>query len=192
MQEEPIKNLKELSQMLEDILTDLDITKAIITIYKNIMSKLPLDMVRLVESYCDPETDYYRDKIIELSKKYDISRFGYMYNDIKRFEIGYKTFDYKNCVLNIMDCMNQIPYVVKPMKTVYNVGSYGGKHYIEDYRKKSRSGDCYISNGEFIIAMLLCGYTMKTYYNSPNPDFRASYITEKVEKVKKGKRAWLG
>jgi hypothetical protein len=49
MQEGPIKNLKELSQMLEDILTDLDITKAIITIYKNIL-KLVFWIIKMIVS----------------------------------------------------------------------------------------------------------------------------------------------
>jgi hypothetical protein len=49
MQEGPIKNLKELSKMLEDILTDLDITKAIITIYKNIL-KLVFWIIKMIVS----------------------------------------------------------------------------------------------------------------------------------------------
>ena len=162
-----------------------------VTIYKNIISKLPLDMVKIIESYCDPETDYYRDKIIELSTKYDISMFGHNCDQLKKTgNIKYEILHNKSSILNIIDCMNQIPYVITPMKTVYNVGSYGGKHVIERYRDKVLKNGCYISNGEFMMAMLLCGYTMKTNYNHINTSFKASFIKEKVEKVKRRRRGW--
>ena len=158
-----------------------------LTVYKNIISKLPLDMVKIIESYCDPETDYYRDKIIELSTKYDISMCGHNCDQLKKYN-SYEILHNKSTILNIIDCMNQIPYVITPTKTVYNVGSYSGKHVIERYRDKVLKNGCYISNGEFMMAMLLCGYAMKTHFNHINTSFKASYIKEKVEKVKRRRR----
>jgi hypothetical protein len=57
-----------------------------------------------------------------------------------------------------------------------HIGSYGGKHVIE------REMDFYITNGEFIMAMLLEGYPMKQEprnvagHPSPNGTFKAAWI----------------
>ena len=70
--------------------------------------------------------------------------------------------------------MEEIKILYEPLKSVYNIHSYGGKHYIEKYRDHIKTtGNNYISNGEFILAMLLSGYKYK--YNStygPNMCFR--------------------
>lgn len=59
---------------------------------------------------------------------------------------------------------------IKPAKS-YKVGSYGGKHYVEHL-----SGT-YVSNGEFILAMILEGYThSKPIAGRPNVCFKANYI----------------
>jgi hypothetical protein len=57
------------------------------------------------------------------------------------------------------------------------IGSYGGKHVVE------HEMDFYITNGEFILAMMLEGYTMKHVvygppWNRPTPNatFKAAWI----------------
>jgi hypothetical protein len=69
--------------------------------------------------------------------------------------------------------MSEIPLIIKPVKS-YNLGSYYGKHVIEKFRKTNN----YISNGEFIIAMMLVGYKCKK--NGLNGVFKASKIEKKL------------
>ena len=60
--------------------------------------------------------------------------------------------------------MEEIKILYEPLKTVYNIHSYSGKHYIERYRDYIKIDNTYISNGEFIVAMLLSGYKYKYNY----------------------------
>lgn len=66
--------------------------------------------------------------------------------------------------------------MVKPVgpNSRKRIGSYGGKHVIE------HEMDFYITNGEFILAMLLEGYPMKhtVYVNRPTPNatFNATWV----------------
>ena len=71
----------------------------------------------------------------------------------------------------ISDCIEEIKLLYEPLKTVYNIHSYSGKHYIEKYRDHIKLENTYISNGEFILAMLLSGYKYK-YNSGPNMCFR--------------------
>lgn len=50
----------------------------------------------------------------------------------------------------------------------YKVGSYGGKHVMEHL------ADFYFANGEFIVAMLMEGYPMRT--SGVNASFKANYV----------------
>jgi len=53
----------------------------------------------------------------------------------------------------------------------YDVGSYGGKHYVEHLTGS------YLTNGEFIVAMKLEGYThSKVVAGCPNVSFKAKYV----------------
>ena len=47
-------------------------------------------------------------------------------------------------------------------KKYWNTNSYGGKHTMEEVWDE-QEGHKYVSNGEFIFAMLLLGYEMKPY-----------------------------
>ncbi len=47
-------------------------------------------------------------------------------------------------------------------KKYWNTNSYGGKHTMEEVWDEQQ-GHKYVSNGEFIFAMLLLGYEMKPY-----------------------------
>jgi hypothetical protein len=56
----------------------------------------------------------------------------------------------------------------------FNVGSYSGKHYVE------KLTDSYMTNGEFIVAMMLEGYTSsKVVAGSPNVSFKAKYLADR-------------
>jgi len=141
--------------------------------YKFFITTLPEDIVKLITLYCDPDTDYYRDKIKKICNDNNISSYGYNY------KYKYRTDDMvdKTSICNILRCMNEAPYIFKPLKTVYKTGSYGGKHSIEIYRRLfNDKGNNYISNGEFIVAMILLGYKYKKYDNSPNFVFRCSSL----------------
>ena len=71
---------------------------------------------------------------------------------------------------NIAKCINEIPNIFIPRKTL-TIGSYGGKHRIEEYRRKHTPGeDNYISNGDFIMAMLIYGHKMKKGKEKGNPN----------------------
>ena len=63
-----------------------------------------------------------------------------------------------------------------PKRGKWGIGSYGGKHYIEHLM------DIYITNGEFILAMVMEGYETKHViydkpyrHATPNAVFRAKY-----------------
>ena len=76
------------------------------------------------------------------------------------------SIDYKN----IAKCVNEIPNIFIPRKTL-SIGSYGGKHRIEEYRKlHTPKEDNYISNGAFISAMLLYGHKMRKEKENGNPN----------------------
>ena len=58
--------------------------------------------------------------------------------------------------------MKEIPELIVPAKSVTS-GSYGLNHFIEKYRKnKCIDDDNYISNGEFICAVIVLGFKYKT------------------------------
>jgi hypothetical protein len=61
---------------------------------------------------------------------------------------------------------------IVPAKS-YNIGSYGGKHYIEQLTGS------YISNGEFIVAMLMEGYVQsKIVPGRPSVSFKSKYLAD--------------
>lgn len=72
-----------------------------------------------------------------------------------------------------------IRLTIMPTKKKWDIGSYGGKHHVEHLM------DIYITNGEFILAMILEGYEMKQcvwgkdtshpWRPTPNAIFRAKY-----------------
>ena len=142
-----------------------------ITSYRYFVTNVPEELVKLIHSYCDPETDYYRDKIIGILKNINVGRNGFKLTNYKN------EFDSPKSIKNIIDCVNQIPAIIRPLKTSYSVGSYGGKHAIEKHRKDvlKLDGDCYISNGEFIMAMIILGFTVK-HCKGLNCIFRAGYV----------------
>lgn len=74
-----------------------------------------------------------------------------------------------------------IRVAVKPVSphSKKRIGSYGGKHVIENLI------DLYITNGEFILAMLMEGYPMKHIvygvpFNRPTPNasFKADWVMD--------------
>ena len=76
------------------------------------------------------------------------------------------TNDYKN----IARCVSEIPNIFVPRKTS-SICSYGGKHRVEQYRKlHNKKEDYYISNGDFIMAMLLYGHKMLKQKGNGNPN----------------------
>lgn len=84
----------------------------------------------------------------------------------------------KHCYKNISMCVDDVKNIYVPRKTV-TIGSYGGKHEVERFRSQHIKGDVYISNGEFIIAMLLAGFKMKRTDRGPNCEFYASKMKSK-------------
>ena len=72
--------------------------------------------------------------------------------------------------INIAKSVNEIPHIFLPRKTL-SIGSYNGKHRVEQYRKlHNKKEDNYISNGDFIMAMLLYGHKMKKEKENGNPN----------------------
>ena len=62
---------------------------------------------------------------------------------------------------NIAQCITKIPQAFELRKTITTC-IYGGKHFIKRYRYLfNRRKDNYISNGNFIMAMLIYSYKMK-------------------------------
>jgi len=61
---------------------------------------------------------------------------------------------------NVARAMDDIRSVFDPSGQ-WELGSYTGKHILESWRRRHRSGNPYISNGDFIVAMILSGYSYK-------------------------------
>ena len=84
--------------------------------------------------------------------------------------------------INVLFIMKYIPKLFQKhsQKKFFNVNSYTGKNRMEDYLKTHLEIYEYISNGEFILAMLLLGYEYRrssalgTIY-PPNLTFNASF-----------------
>lgn len=69
-----------------------------------------------------------------------------------------KVFDLNRINLAV----EEIPQYFKMMRNIpRDTSSYGLKHYLEDKVDENFKRDGYITNGDFIIAMMLCGYVCK-------------------------------
>ena len=99
----------------------------------------------------------------ELDKKLFLTDNGIFTSDTKQyFDIDPRTHPISyRAYKNIAQCITEIPQVFESRKPI-TTGSYGGKHCIERYRDLfNPRKDNYISNGEFIMAMLISKYKMK-------------------------------
>ena len=72
----------------------------------------------------------------------------------------------------ITKAVNQISYLFKPARTYSKWTSYGAKQKLEGDEKCAE----YITNGDFIIAMILSGYVYK-FSKRVNCTFKAKEIT---------------
>ena len=146
--------------------------------YNNLYFKLPLEIQRIIDEYYDPEYGYHYDKMKEVEKKYQLDRGGYYFPKVKLpYTFGYaikksdNQFTFQS-VKRIVSAMKVIPILFKRLKTYSKncIGSYGGKHIVERYQNE------YISNGEFIVAMILSDFKPKNNNNSINCLFTAKEI----------------
>ena len=100
---------------------------------------------------------------------------------IQRNKFCYKSI---RMLANINNCIKQIKILYDPIKQ-FNEDSYCGKHYVENFRRYiNENNDNYISNGEFIVAMLISGYNYK-YINGPNILFNAKRNKAIIKKIYK-------
>ena len=145
--------------------------------YRRIVCKLPIKLTDLVKSFCNPSEEYWQEKIDNVAKKYGLNVWGF--NTDTNPRLAFDIFSKSN-LKNIIKCKNQIPLILRPLKTYSRncVGSYGGKHRVEEYRDARKCRNSYISNGEFIVAMILAGYEPKTH-GRINCDFKATTIEKK-------------
>lgn len=137
-------------------------------------NNLPDDMIGVIHEYVDPETTWIEEQV----KQLNVNDTGWI--------IANNTFNnpikHKESFLNIKRAMEEIPFLFIPAKTVTD-SSYSMKHELSDYRKKMNVPyDKYISNGEFICAMILLGYK----YSKPtgiNVQFKVKRIPKKYRKL---------
>ena len=109
------------------------------------------------------------ENIQTIMEKYHITTNGFIYKDgpVERFRPNNETIRF---IYDNFDFLFE-------EKTKFNVGSYGAKHYVENFRRFMSQGDGYVSNGELIIALILCGVAFK-YDDGPNCVFKCSYRNE--------------
>lgn len=112
------------------------------------------------------DTDFINTYVTPLVEKYGISR-----NGTKDHSGPISVSD----ISNIKQCMTEIPKLIRhraKRESLQGIGSYGGKHVIEAYRRYSNSKpNGYISNGEFMVSMLLCGFYPSKWIDSINQSF---------------------
>jgi hypothetical protein len=132
-----------------------------------LITKLPVELFRYVNEYYDFDKGNYYDKIENIIREHKIRQNGFYCSKNSHFKSDFKKENYNN----IIQCIFEIPIILETSKRIYKVGSYEGKHILEIFR-----GGSYISNGEFIIAMILCGYSFQKY--GLNCSFKARYKIE--------------
>ena len=153
--------------------------------YRLICKRLPVELVKLIELFVNPETDYHRDQIEDIQRHMSLTYSGF---PVTRTPFVLRTHRFsERVILNIMRCVGEIPNLFKKMASFRSklcIGSYGGKHIIEDYRRnQNMEPNAYISNGEFIVAMVLSGFSIKHGERmSPNCDFNAKEVTQRKRK----------
>ena len=158
--------------------------------------RLPNEVIDYIFEFYNPFTEYnskyvlrelkirfIQDILIKTKNAY-IDRYGInAFEGIHPCSLGKMPHDKANKSLiknidNINQCIDDIPKIFKKLKSAYKIGSYSGKHAIERHRSYLYGNkDNYISNGEFIIAMILAGYEYKIYMDCGRPyvncDFKA-------------------
>ena len=137
-------------------------------------NNLPDDVINLIHEIVDPETTFIEEQV----KQLNVNDSGWIIaNNTLNNRITHKS-----SLLNIKYAMEEIPFLFIPAKTV-TMSSYAMKHELSDYRKLIKVPyDKYISNGEFITAMILLGYK----YSKPtclNIQFKAKHIPKKRKPV---------
>ena len=139
------------------------------------MVYIPPEIMNLIFSFHNPYWGI-KDKMNKLHEYLDkenlkLSRGGIFTKDTSYYfdtdpMKDLSTNDYKN----IAKCVSEIPNIFVPRKTL-SISSYGGKHRVEQYRKlHNKKEDYYISNGDFIMAMLLYGHKMLKGKGNGNPN----------------------
>ena len=140
------------------------------------MVYLPPEIMSLIFSFHNPYLGMKEKmrKVYEVldKKKLKLSRGGIFTKETKYY---FNTEPMKDPITtreyrNIARCINEIPNIFVPRKTL-TMGSYGGKHRVEEYRQRQNpKEDNYISNGDFIMAMLIYGHKMKKSDINGNPN----------------------
>lgn len=144
----------------------------------DIYNNLPDELQRVINEYYDYDIDLNRDKInyilsYKVPKYLTIERYGF--RSLKPAEKE-KQNDFMpiKSIQNIKQCIENIPKHYNPFKKKYKIFSYSGKSYFEKIL------NTYITNGEFIIAMILCGYEYRLekskYHITPNCFFKGGLI----------------
>jgi hypothetical protein len=144
--------------------------------------KLADDIINHILSFNNPYKDCFMLVLTELKMKclfktipLNISAFGVINKNNQFGRSTNESLFSIETLSNIQECVISIKTLFTPTKTTYNEHSYGSKHYVEDFRRRILFNDNpYISNGEFIVAMLLSNYKYK-YESSfgPNMLFKA-------------------
>jgi hypothetical protein len=156
-------------------------------IYKSIYSRLPEDLQKIIYEYYDHKYGFFYDEFKKIESFYNLDRFGFNnFHSINNKIVCPIKFE---DTINILNCINEIPIVFKRLKghtSSHIISSYNGKHIIERYRYINKKETCYISNGEFIIAMIYLLFIPKgggmDGNNSPNCDFNAINISKIIIK----------
>ena len=124
-------------------------------LYKYIIEHVPDEIARYIHEFVDPETTWVQTQI----EKLNVNDSGWIIGRNKTSPRN--TIKDRHAFLNIIQAMKEIPCLVVPAVSATR-GSYGLKHVLERFRGKYSNGNNYISNGEFICAMILLGFKYKT------------------------------
>lgn len=135
----------------------------------------------------------------KLPKHFEIHKIGIMVKSLEdemdewgnRFiDMPHSIYDDETAMKDLKLFMEIIPkcFIKHSEETPYwNVGSYSGKHRLEEYFSKNNTNK-YVSNGLFIMAMILLGYEFKPEFTikyksngkmlsvDPNIVFNANYL----------------
>ena len=133
------------------------------------------ETILCIECFKTKEFKCILDKISKIILDYDIDTNGFYFSGRNRYTIhnNFK-IEYFN---NILRCIDEIPLLYEQAKNYKRTmpSSYGAKHEIEHYREEQGTKNAYISNGEFIVAMIYLEFPFRREKDSANCQFKFKY-----------------
>lgn len=131
------------------------------------LNKLPSELIDKIFEYYNPAQEYFKKyvktemDIIEIQKILNTYRSSFIncfgYNSIDKtplFSAKAVHQEITGCLTNIIRCKDEVKMLFQKTREKRKLVSYKGCAIVESFRKDNSA----VTNGEFIIAMVLAGF----------------------------------